>query len=83
MVRQIMKSLPAALIVCVLASCGSGKPDVQEEGAGDAQATPPAAAAPTVFDDQLKALEKAKQVEENLQDEKKARDEAIDEASGG
>lgn len=52
-----------------------------------ADATAPAAAAPaarqkTVFDDQLKALEKAKGVEKQLQDEKARRDQELDAAGG-
>lgn len=58
--------------LCALAAC-SDKP------AADAQpvAQPPAARQKTVFDDQLKALDKAKAVEKQLKDDQEKRDQAM------
>jgi hypothetical protein len=45
-------------------------------------ATPPPAKQKTVLDDQLKALEKAKGVEKQLQDEKEKADKALEDQGG-
>jgi len=68
MIRPIL----LALGVLTLAACGN-KPaaDVTTE------VQPAAAKQKTVFDDQLKALEKAKAVEKQLQDDQEKRDKAM------
>ena len=80
MIRSIL--LTASLLA--LAACGGHK-----EADADADTAKPAAAAPsaqakqkTVFDDQLKALDKAKAVEKQLQDDKEKRDKAMEEQGG-
>jgi hypothetical protein len=79
----------AAAGMALLAACSNPPPP---EDPAATPATPPAAAltgdpattAPrrTVFDEQLKALEKAKAVERQMQEAKEAQDRAI-EAEGG
>ena len=66
-------------LALALCACG-GKTD--EETSKAASSTPAAAKQATVMDDQLKALEKAKAVERQLQDEKEQHDKDI-EANGG
>ena len=61
----------ALLFLSVLTACGS-----------DAPPPPPAAPAPTVLDDQLKAIDKAKAVEQQLMDEKAKQVKALEEAGG-
>jgi hypothetical protein len=69
MIRPILLATSLSL----LAACGD-KP-----AADAAPAVQPAAARQkTVFDDQLKALEKAKAVEKQLQDDKAKRDKAME-----
>lgn len=60
----------------LLAACGH-KAAEQEQAA-----TPPPAKQKTVLDDQLKALEKAKGVEKQLQDEKEKADKALEDQGG-
>jgi uncharacterized lipoprotein len=83
MLRQSMQITCLVLMLCMLAACSSSsQPD--KESTVDASMEPAAARQqPTVFDDQLKALDKAKAVEATLEDAKAATDKAIDEASGG
>lgn len=63
-----------------LAACG-GKPDADAAKA-DAPA-PPAPKQKTVFDDQLKAIDKAKGVEQQLQQEKEKHDRDIEAQENG
>ena len=78
-----MKRLALLAALLALAACSGSKP----EAASDA-AKPTAAAAPakpaqkTVFDDQLKAIQKAKDVQKTVDDAAKATDKAIDDAGG-
>lgn len=69
------RSVPILLCLLLLAACGSRPADEHA-----AKAPPPAQK--TVLDDQLKALQKAKGVEKQLQDEKDKTDQAIDDQGG-
>lgn len=78
------RSILIAASVLALAGCG-GHPsaDADADAAKTAAATQPTAERQkTVFDDQLKALDKAKAVEKQLQEDKAKQDKAI-EAQGG
>ncbi|MEO7064257.1 MAG: hypothetical protein ABI082_10870 [Dokdonella sp.] len=70
--------------VLALAACSSHKAADADADAAKAAATaqPPPARQKTVFDDQLKALDKAKAVEKQLQKDKEKQDAEID-AQGG
>lgn len=71
-----------AAALFALAAC-SGHQGAEAEAAKAAAATPPAASRQkTVFDDQLKALDKAKAVERQLQEDKEKADQAIEDAGG-
>jgi len=72
------RSLALAACVCVLAACSSHK--AEDEAAQQAAAAP--VKQKTVFDDQLKALEKAKAVQKTVDDAAKAQQKAIDDAGG-
>lgn len=85
----MFRSIPikAALIcasVLALGACSSQKAaDADTDGAKAAAATQPAPARQkTVFDDQLKALDKAKAVEKQLQEDKAKQDKAIEDQGG-
>ena len=70
------RSLLIAACVCALGACSGGTPP-------QAAVEPaPPAAQPTVLDDQLKALEKAKAVEQQLQEAKEKTDQAIENQGG-
>ena len=62
----------AALLA--LAACGSHKSADADADAAKPAAQPAQAKQKTVFDDQLKALDKAKGVEKQLQEDKEKRD---------
>lgn len=66
----------ALLSMSVLSACGSDAPPPPPPP------PPPAAPAPTVLDDQLKAIDKAKAVEQQLMDEKAKQDKALEDAGG-
>lgn len=71
----MFRSLAICAVACMLAACSSGGKD----------APPPEAAPaprPTVVDAQLKALEKAKAVEQQLEAEKQRTDQAIEDQGG-
>lgn len=83
MLRQTLQITCAVLMLSMLPACSSSSQQ-DKESAVDESGDPPAASKqPTVFDDQLKALDKAKAVEGKLQEDKAATDKAIDDASGG
>jgi hypothetical protein len=84
MLRQSLQLTVCLLGVNLLLACSSHSPDASSD-TPDASAAPPATEArkPTVFDDQLKALDKAKAVEESMQKAKAERDKQMDEQSGG
>jgi hypothetical protein len=67
----------AAAFVLALAGCGEhyAAPEAQPEAAAPAA---PAAKQKTVFDDSLRALDKAKAVEKQLKEQKDAQDQAMD-----
>ena len=73
----MFRSILIAACVGVLGACSSEAPptDTTVE-------TTPAAPKPTVFDDQLKALEKAKAVEQQVQEAKEKADQAIEDQGG-
>ena len=68
--------LPIGVAIAVSA-CSSGASS--DEGKPEAQASAPQK---TVLDPQLKALQKAKDVQKTLDDDKKAADKAIDDSGG-
>ena len=68
--------------VLALAACSSHKAADADAAKAAATAQPPPARQKTVFDDQLKALDKAKAVEKQLQKDKEKQDAEID-AQGG
>ncbi len=85
MLRQTLQLAVSLLAVQLLLACSSHRDD-SERASADAPVDPPAAVdarRPTVFDDQLKALDKAKAVEESLKKAQADRDRQIDEQSGG
>ena len=85
MLRQMLQLTACLFAANLLLACSSNGPDPASDAA-DAPADTPAAAdprTPTVFDDQLKALDKAKAVEETLKKSQADRDKQIDEQSGG
>ena len=67
----------AVAAVLALAACSAQKP-----ADGEAPASHATARQKTVFDDSLKALDKAKAVEKQMQDDKARADRAIEEAGG-
>ena len=85
MLRQSLHVAASLLAVIALAACSSHQSENSTDKT-DAAVDQPATVtprAPTVFDDQLKALDKAKAVEKTLQQEQADRDKQIDEQSGG
>ncbi len=70
---------PLALVplVVALAACSGGSADADRH-----TAAPPDAKRKTALDDQLKALQKAKDVQKTVDDAAKAREKAIDEGGG-
>jgi hypothetical protein len=85
MLRQTLQLTACLFAANLLLACSSHDSDTASDTA-EAPADTPAAAdqrTPTVFDDQLKALDKAKAVEETLKKAQADRDKQIDEQSGG
>lgn len=81
MLRQTLQSAACIVGLGLLLACS--KPEAENPEAAAVDATPtPAPRAATVLDDQLKALDKAKGVEQELQKEKAAKDKAIEDAGG-
>jgi hypothetical protein len=82
MVRQTLVAAAVAVFALALGACSSSPPPDAETSDGSTEVAAPesAPAQPTVFDDQLKALEKAKQVEETLQKAQDDRDKAMEDA---
>ena len=84
MVRQTLKCAASLFALGLLGACSSHSSDADVQAAAPAAAAPlPEARKPTVFDDQLKALDKAKAVEEDLRKAQAERDKQIDEQTGG
>ena len=81
-------ALVLTLAVLALGACG-GKPSADTQADADQAAADKAAEQAaakkqkTVFDDQLKALDKAKAVEQQLQDDKEKRDKALQAQENG
>jgi hypothetical protein len=84
----MIRTAALAVAVLVLAACG-GTPSADTQADADKAAADRAAEQAaakkqkTVFDDQLKALDKAKAVEQQLQDDKDKRDKALQEQENG
>lgn len=74
-----MSRLPA-FIACAAVLLGACSSHSADEAAAQKQAAAPKQK--TVFDDQLKALEKAKAVQKTVDDAAKAQEKAIDDAGG-
>lgn len=72
------RSIALLACVCALVACSGHK--AEEPAAAQAQAAP--AKQKTVFDDQLKALEKAKAVQQTVDDAAKSQEKAVDDAGG-
>jgi hypothetical protein len=83
MLRQSLQIACAAAILCLLPACSSSTPADSESVADESADSATTQKQPTVLDDQLNALDKARAVEATLEDAKAARDKAMDEASGG
>ncbi|MBX3697329.1 MAG: hypothetical protein R3F08_00960 [Dokdonella sp.] len=84
MLRQSLRVAATVAALGLLAACSSSAPDAdgaRSEPSADA-AEQPAKRPPTVLDDQLKALDKAKSVEATLKQEQADRDKAIEDAGG-
>ena len=64
-----------------IAACG-GSSSNEEAQAAKPVAQTPAPAQKTVFDDQLKALQKAKDMQKTVDDQAKATDKAIEDGGG-
>jgi hypothetical protein len=84
MLRQTLLIAASVAALALLAACSSAAPDADEARSdpGADAAAQPAKRPATVFDDQLKALDKAKSVEATLQQEQADRDKAIEDAGG-
>lgn len=74
-----------ASTLLALAACGGKTTDADAQAAADKAAAEQAAAKrqKTVFDDQLKAIDKAKGVEKQLMDEKEKHDGDIEKQESG
>ncbi len=84
MVRQTLKFAASLFALSLLGACSSHPSDADSHAAAPAADAPmPEARKPTIFDDQLKALDKAKAVEGDLIKAKEARDKAMDEQTDG
>lgn len=84
MLRQTLQLAASLCAVTLLVACSSHSSDADSRAA-DAPAAPPAATEtrkPTVFDDQLKALDKAKAVEQTLQKAQADRDKQMEDQGG-
>ena len=68
-----MRVAPSLILVSLLAACSGGPPPPPPPPA------PPPPPTPTVFDDQLKTLDKAKAVQGDVLEQKDRLDDAIDE----
>ncbi|MGB0133130.1 hypothetical protein [Dokdonella sp.] len=79
MLRQTL--LPACIILslCMLPACSSPAQQDNEPVADESADASATQKKKTVFDEQLKALDKAKAVQATLDEAKAARDKAIDE----
>lgn len=71
----MFRSIAICAVSCMLAACSSGGGDAPQPEAAPTQR-------PTVVDAQLKALEKAKAVEQQLEAEKQRTDQAIEDQGG-
>jgi len=84
----MIRTAALALAVLAMAACG-GKPPADTQADADKAAADRAAEQAaakkqkTVFDDQLKALDKAKGVEKQLQDDKEKRDAELQKQENG
>ena len=80
----MFRSILIAVSLLALVACSSHKAaDTDSDAAKTAAAAQPAPVRQkTVFDDQLKALDKAKAVEKQLQEDKDKRDKAMEDQGG-
>jgi hypothetical protein len=72
-----------AITLCLLALGACGGQKAADTDAAKPAEQPAAQKQKTVFDDQLKALDKAKAVEKQLQENKEKQDKAIEEQEKG
>ncbi len=83
MLRQTLQFTCAVALLLLLPACSSSSQPDSESVVDETVEDPAVQKQPTVFDEQLRALDKAKAVEATLEDGKAATDKAIDEDSGG
>lgn len=84
MVRQTLKFAASLFALSLLGACSSHSSGADGQAAAPAADAPlPEARKPTIFDDQLKALDKAKAVEGDLKKAQAERDKQMDEQTGG
>ncbi len=78
-----MKLITTLVFVLALSACSSAdKPPPAADKSSTATTTTPAPKPATILDNQLKAIDKAKGVEAQLEQEKQATDRKIDETEG-
>ncbi|MEO5623599.1 MAG: hypothetical protein ABJB02_06290 [Dokdonella sp.] len=77
MFRSIVIASLIAASVVALDACGDHNTTADVDADATKAAAPVPARQKTVFDDQLKALDKAKAVEKQLQEDKEKRDKAM------
>jgi len=70
--------LPAVALFCALSACTQDKPPPPKAAAQ----TPPAAPAPTVLDDQMRALQKARDVQKTMDQRAPDLDQKLKDAGG-
>lgn len=84
MLRQSLRCAAGLCAAMLLVACSSSAPDAAPAAQTPTDQAPPAELRqPTVIDEQLKALDKAKAVEQELQKAQAERDKEIDAQSGG
>ena len=84
MLRQSLRCAAGLCAAMFLVACSSSAPDAAPAAQTPTDPAPPAEGRqPTVIDEQLKALDKAKAVEQELQKAQAERDKEIDAQSGG
>lgn len=82
MLRQTLRRAACIAGFGLLLGCSGPPAENPAADTGPAAEPAPAVRQPTVLDDQLKALDKARGVEQQLEKEKADRDKAIEDAGG-
>ena len=76
---RLVLLLAAAMVI---AGCGGGSSNEEAQAAKPVAEAQPKPAQKTVFDDQLKALQKAKDMQKTVDDQAKANEKAIEDGGG-